>query len=264
VSRQTDRTSTVNRSLQQFSVEGLRVVVTGASSGLGRHFATVLAVAGAEVFCCARRRDRLSSLVAKIQSVRGRARAVTLDVTDRRSVCAAFDDIGAFEVLVNNAGVAATKRLLDCNDEDWNNIVGTNLTGAWKVAQEAARRMIAAKIAGSIINITSILASRVAGGVSPYMAAKAGLKHLTQSMALELAPQGIRVNSIAPGYVATDLNRDFLGSDAGQRLLQRIPSRRFGTPADLDGALLLLASPASTYMNGSEIVVDGGHLCSSL
>ncbi len=187
-----------------------------------------------------------------------------MDVTDRASVCAALDSVGDFHVLVNNAGISNTQRVLDYTDEEWNAVIDTNLKGAWIVAQEAARRMAAAKIAGTLINVTSILASRVAAGVSPYIAAKAGLKHLTQSMALELARYAIRVNSIAPGYIVTDLNGEFLSSEAGDRLKSRIPFRRFGSYADLDGALLLLASPASRYMTGAEIVVDGGHLCSTL
>lgn len=249
---------------QIFSLEGRKAVVTGASSGLGRHFAIVLAAAGAEVFACARRAHKLAELDAEIKRRGGRAHAITMDVTDRASVCAALDAIGAVDVLVNNAGVSDTQHVLDYADKDWDAIAGTNLKGAWIVAQETARRMADAKLAGSIINITSILASRVAGGVGPYIAAKAGLKQLTKSMALELARYDIRVNSIAPGYFATDLNADFLQSEAGEKLKSRIPTRRFGSYEDLDGALLLLASHASAYMTGAEIVIDGGHLCSSL
>ena len=187
-----------------------------------------------------------------------------MDVTDRASVCAALDSIGRIDVLVNNAGVADSKRALDYTDADWEQVVGTNLRGAWVVLQETARRMVAAGTAGSIINITSILASRVIGGVGPYAAAKAGLKQLTRSMALELARHGIRVNAIAPGYIVTDLTEHHLQAEAGEKLKSHVPMRRFGRFEDLDGALLLLASTASAYMTGSEIVVDGGHLCSSL
>ncbi|HDR2979373.1 TPA: SDR family NAD(P)-dependent oxidoreductase, partial [Pseudomonas aeruginosa] len=151
-----------------------------------------------------------------------------------------------------------------CDDQSWDRVLDTNLKGAWAVAQESARRMVAAGKGGSLINVTSILASRVAGAVGPYLAAKAGLAHLTRAMALELARHGIRVNALAPGYVMTDLNEAFLASEAGDKLRSRIPSRRFSVPADLDGALLLLASDAGRAMSGAEIVVDGGHLCSSL
>ncbi|MNP20420.1 3-oxoacyl-[acyl-carrier-protein] reductase FabG [compost metagenome] len=173
-------------------------------------------------------------------------------------------DWGGVDIVVNNAGVSDTKRVLDYSDEDWQAILDTNLKGAWMVAQEAARRMAAAGQGGSLINITSILASRVGGGVGPYCAAKAGLSHLTRSMALELARFGIRVNAIAPGYVVTEINEAFLVSEAGERLRARIPTRAFCRYEDLDGALLLLASDAGRGMTGAEIVVDGGHACSAL
>jgi NAD(P)-dependent dehydrogenase (short-subunit alcohol dehydrogenase family) len=250
--------------LKRFSLEGQIALVSGASSGLGRHFAEVLAMAGASVICSARRLDRLVDVVEGINDAGGQARAVVMDVTDRGSVRSALDAAGAFHILVNNAGVTNTKELLDQSDEDWSRILGTNMTGAWMVAQEAARRMVANDIAGSIINVTSILASRVAGGLSPYIAAKAGLKSLTRAMALELARHRIRVNSLAPGYFMTDINADFLNGESGQKLRRRIPSRRFGNLEELDGPLLLLASGAGSYMSGAEMVVDGGHLCSSL
>ena len=247
-----------------FSLAGQRALVTGASSGLGRHFALTLANAGAEVVLAARRKDKLAEVVARISAAGGKAVAVAMDVTDRASVCTALDSVGSIDVVVNNAGVTNSKRPLDFTDDDWQVVIDTNLTGAWIVAQETSRRMIAAKVSGSIINITSILATRVAGALSPYAASKAALKQLTHSFALELARHNIRVNSLAPGYIATDLNRDFLQSELGEKLKARIPSRRFGKLENLDGALLLLASRAGAYMTGSEIVVDGGHLVSSL
>jgi NAD(P)-dependent dehydrogenase (short-subunit alcohol dehydrogenase family) len=253
-----------NDPLQRFSLQGHTAVITGASSGLGRHIADVFARAGANVVCCARREDRLNQVVEQIEANGGRASSQVMDVCDRGSICAALDAAGPFDILVNNAGITMTKRLLEFTDEDWVSITGTNLTGAWTVAQEAARRMVARKVPGSIINITSILGARVASGVSPYIAAKAGLRSLTQAMALELARHGIRVNNLAPGYVMTELNSDFLQSEAGEKLRQRIPFRRFGESSDLDGALLLLASAAGSFITGSEIVVDGGHLCSGL
>lgn len=255
--------------IKSFDLSGSRALVTGASSGLGRHFASVLAGAGAEVVLTARREDQLKQAVEDIAAQGGRAHAVAIDVRQRASVCRALDAAatvsgGPIDVLVNNAGIAGTKPPLEYTDQDWDAIVGTNLMGAWIVAQEASRRMVNAAQSGSIINVTSVLANRVAGGVSPYCASKAGLKHLTQALALELARHGIRVNSLAPGYVITDLNQDFLNGRSGEKLRDRNPMRRFGSLNDLDGPLLLLASRAGAYITGAEIVVDGGHQCNSL
>ncbi|MGQ7270053.1 SDR family NAD(P)-dependent oxidoreductase [Marinobacter nauticus] len=250
-----------------FSLAGKRVLVTGASSGLGRHFAKTLARAGAQVIVGARRVDRLEDLVADLKREGRNAVAMALDVTSRASVIACLDDIcrrfSGLDVVVNNAGISDTKGVLEYTDEDWDAIVQTNLTGAWMVAQESARRM-AERGGGSIVNVTSILATRLAGAVGPYCAAKAGLAHLTRSMALELARYQVRVNSLAPGYVMTEINQAFLQSDAGERLKRRIPAREFCQLHDLDGALLLLASDAGRAMTGSEIVVDNGHACSGL
>jgi NAD(P)-dependent dehydrogenase (short-subunit alcohol dehydrogenase family) len=165
---------------------------------------------------------------------------------------------------VNNAGVGDIKRFFEYTDDDWDRIAGTNLKGSWAVAQECAQRMVDDGIEGSIINVTSITATRVTGGVSPYAASKAALKHLTRVMALELARFGIRVNSLAPGYFTTEANIGFFASSLGDKMRERVPSRKIGDPADLDGALLLLASNAGRHMSGSEIVVDAGHLCSAL
>ncbi|MCS7567067.1 SDR family oxidoreductase [Pseudomonas aeruginosa] len=253
---------------QLFDLTGQRVLVTGASSGLGLHFAKTLVAAGARVAVAARRVDRLRDLVSDLRFEGHDARAYALDVTSRQSVIECLDaiesDFGGLDVVVNNAGVSETKRVLDYDDQDWQAIVDTNLKGAWMVAQESARRMVESGRGGSLINVTSILASRVGGGVGPYCAAKAGLSHLTRSMALELARHDIRVNSIAPGYIATEINEAFLSSEAGERLRARVPSRRFCASSDLDGALLLLASGAGRGMTGSEIVVDGGHACAGL
>jgi NAD(P)-dependent dehydrogenase (short-subunit alcohol dehydrogenase family) len=251
-----------------FGLQGRVALVTGASSGLGRHFALTLARAGARVAVVARRAAALQELAAEITALGSSALPVTMDINDRRNVADALATVAAQlgepVILVNNAGVGDTKEPLQYTDEDWDRIVGTNLRGSWLVAQEAARRMVAGGIRGSIINITSILASRVTGRVSPYAASKAGLKHLTEAFALELARSGIRVNSLAPGYIITDASREFFASPAGDKMRQRIPTRRLGECQDLDGALLLLASDASSHMTGSEIVVDGGHLCSGL
>jgi NAD(P)-dependent dehydrogenase (short-subunit alcohol dehydrogenase family) len=254
--------------LPNFRLEGRTALVTGASSGLGRHFARTLAAAGAAVAVAARRVDKLESLVAEIAAEGGSAHAVALDVSDVQSVRVAFDAIaawrGAPEVIVNNAGAAVSRPLLEQSEADWDGVLDTNLKGAWLVVQEGARRLVTAGQGGAVVNIASITGERVAGGVAPYCASKAALLQLTRAMALELAGHGIRVNAIAPGYVATELNRDFLASNAGQRLMARIPQKRFGEPSDLDGALLLLASEAGRFMTGSVIAVDGGHLVSSL
>ena len=251
-----------------FCLGGQTALVTGASSGLGRHFAKTLAQAGAQVAVAARRLDQLQTLVKEITSKGGHARAFVLDVTHRESVkqCLAsiHETLGPIDILVNNAGVSDSRHALAYDDEGWDRIFDTNLKGAWILAQEVSRTMVGGNRGGSIINVTSILASRVAGAVSPYSAAKAGLAHLTRSLAMELARYGIRVIALAPGYVATELNEEFLRSDSGEKLRARIPSRCFSEPADLDGPLLLLASNAGRGMSGSEIVVDGGHLCSGL
>lgn len=254
--------------LPDFDLAGKVAVVTGASSGLGRHFALTLAAAGAQVVAAARRQSKLDDLVEQISSCGGQALAVSMDVTDRASVSAALDTaaatFGGIDILINNAGVAGMRRALNFTDADWDHIVGTNLTGAWVVAQEAGRRMRDADAGGSIINVTSILARRVGGGVSLYNAAKAGLQHLTRALAVDLADYHIRVNSLAPGYVVTDLNRDLLTSDSGEKMRARIPLQTFARADDLDGALLLLASPAGRMITGAEIVVDGGHSCNAL
>ncbi|MDY7547008.1 glucose 1-dehydrogenase [Glaciimonas sp. CA11.2] len=260
--------SSVKSIMSIFDLSGRVALVTGASSGIGRHLSVTLAAAGAEVMVTARRIDLLHTLVAEIEANGGKAHAIALDVTRRHSIQACLDatveTCGRLDIVVNNAGVSNTKNVLKYDDDDWDAIIDTNLKGAWILAQEAAQRMVGFNRGGSIINVTSILAERVSGGVGPYCAAKAGLSHLTRSMALELARYAIRVNAIAPGYIVTELNEEFLRSPAGDQLKSRIPSRSFGECSSLDGALLLLASDAGRYMTGSEIVVDGGHLCSSL
>ena len=243
-------------------------LVTGASGGLGAHFARVLARHGAPVVLAARRREKLEDLAQAINEEGGQAVAVDLDVTDSASVVDALADaervVGTVRILVNNSGIASPSPLLETQDEDWKRVLDTNLTGAFTVAREAARRMVAAKTGGSIINIASILGIGLIPGLASYAASKAGLKHLTEAMALELARYGIRVNALAPGYIETDMNRDFFRTEPGLALIRRVPQRRLGQPEDLDGALLLLASDASSFMTGSTLVVDGGHLVSGL
>jgi NAD(P)-dependent dehydrogenase (short-subunit alcohol dehydrogenase family) len=246
-----------------FDLSGRVALVTGASSGLGRHFAVTLAKAGAKVGLAARRVDRLKEVEAEIAAFDGRALPVTMDVTDAASVAdglrAVETELGPINILVNNAGIAATTAFLAQDEAAWRRVLDTNLDGAWRVAHAAAGLMARHGRGGVIINIASIVGLRPGGHLSAYGAAKAALISLTQSMALELARHQIRVNALAPGYVETDMNRDVLRGAPGQAMLKRVPLRRFGEPEDLDGALLLLASDAGRYMTGSIIVVDGGH-----
>ena len=215
--------------LSRFRLDGRVVLVTGASSGLGTHFAQLLASVGARVAVAARRADKLQAVVDGITAAGGQARP-----------------------------------LLEQTEEDFDQVLDTNLKGCWLVATEAARRMVAAGQGGSIVNVASILGERVAGGVAPYAISKAGVVQATKAMALELARHRIRVNALLPGYVVTDLNRDFLTSEAGEKLRARIPSRRFNELEDLDGPLLLLASAAGAGMSGATLAVDGAHRVSSL
>ncbi|WP_114856965.1 SDR family NAD(P)-dependent oxidoreductase [Azospirillum brasilense] len=250
------------------SLTNRTALVTGASAGLGRHFAGVLAAAGARVALAARRRESLDAAVAEIEAAGGQAIAVPLDVTDaasvRTGVRAAAGALGGLDILVNNAGATVAKPALDYAEEEWDRVIDTNLKGAFLTAQETARVMREQGRGGSIVNIASILGLRVAGHVVAYTASKAGLVQMTQALALEWARYGIRVNALAPGYMETDLNRDFLATDAGQALIRRVPQRRLGRLADLDGPLLLLCSDASAYMTGAVVPVDGGHLVSTL
>jgi NAD(P)-dependent dehydrogenase (short-subunit alcohol dehydrogenase family) len=245
-------------------LRGKRALVTGASSGFGAHFARVLAAAGATVVLAARRTQLLEAVRSEIITAGGGAEVVALDVADGASVGSVFSKVGPLHIVVNNAGVTNTKPVFEQTEADWDAIINTNLKGAWFVATEAARAMKAREEGGSIINIASILGLRQSGQVSPYAISKAGLIQLTKQLGLELARYKIRVNAIAPGYFATDLNYKFFNSEPGRALIARVPQRRLGQLADLDGPLLLLASDESRFMTGAVLPVDGGHLLSQL
>lgn len=244
----------------RFGLHDRVALVTGANGALGSHFARVLHEAGAAVVLAVRRLDSVAELASALG---GRVVAVEMDVSDEASVQRGFADattqLGLPDIVVNNAGIAVSKRFVEQDAADWDRVLDVNLRGAFLVGREAARRLADAGRPGSIVNIGSILGERVVAGVAPYEAAKAGLAHLTRAMAVELARNGIRVNALAPGYVATEINTGFLASDQGQALVRRVPQRRLCTPDDLTGPLLLLASDAGAHMTGTVLVVDGGH-----
>ncbi|MGE0153064.1 MAG: glucose 1-dehydrogenase [Reyranellaceae bacterium] len=251
-----------------FDLTGRVALVTGASAGLGHHFAQVLARHGATVAVTARRTDRLRELVQSIEAGGGKAFAVGMDVAEGESIRAGFaaaeQALGTPDVVVNNAGISKVSPPLETTEADWDEVIDTNLRGAWLVAQTAARTLVAAKKPGRIINIASITGLHAIGHIAAYAAAKAALIHLNTVLAMEWARYGIQVNAISPGYIETDLNRSFWSTSGGKRLIERVPQKQIGVPSDLDGALLLLASDASRYMTGSNIVVDGGHSSNSM
>ncbi|MEQ8230543.1 MAG: SDR family oxidoreductase [Gammaproteobacteria bacterium] len=245
-----------------FDLAGRRALVTGASTGLGRRFAWTLARAGAEVILAARSVDKLEALAADIAAFGGSAVCTALDVRDRDAIRACVDAAeqdGPIDVLVNNAGIAIVKAPERYADDDWDAVYETNLRAPWNLAQAVIRHRLADGKPLSVINIASVLGIRPLGHIAPYAAAKAGLINLGRELCVDLAAKGIRVNALAPGYFETEMNRDWLKSDGGQRLLKGIPAGRFGQPDDLDGAILFLASDASAFMNGSLMVIDGGH-----
>jgi NAD(P)-dependent dehydrogenase (short-subunit alcohol dehydrogenase family) len=239
-------------------------VITGASSGLGEHFAHVLAAAGAHVILRARRRASLEAVAHRVNAAGGAASTVTLDVTDADSIAALGDVIPNVDILVNNAGVAHSALALDQTETAWDTVMNTNLRGAFLIAQKGAAAMKAHGRGGSIINISSILGLRQAATLLPYAVSKAGVIQMTKVLALELARFKIRVNALAPGYFDTNINGDFLTSEPGLAMSRRRPMRRVGILNELDGPLLRFASDASSYMTGSVIAVDGGRLVNGL
>ncbi|NWB11936.1 SDR family oxidoreductase [Pseudomonas sp. D5002] len=252
-----------------FSLQGKVVLVTGASSGLGAHFAQVVGMAGARVVVAARRVERLQALAEQLRGQGVEVLAVAMDVTCRESVEAALDAVeqgfGTVEVVINNAGIGGAARALEVSEDDWRAMLSTNLDGVWRVAQAAGQRLVKAGQGGSIINIASILGERVGNGLSHYCAAKAGVIQLTKALALEWARHDIRVNAIAPGYFQTEMNDAYFESVKGQAYIKAaVPMGKLGQLPQLDGPLLLLASAAGSFMTGAVLAVDGGHLVSSL
>ncbi len=244
---------------QTFALDGRVALITGASSGIGAHFAATLARAGCALALAARRREKLESLAATLG---GQVLPVVMDVNDRQSVESAFAQIiarfGRVDVLVNNAGIAAPQKFLEMSEQAWSRVLDTNLSAVWRVGQVAARQMVTQKTGGAIVNIASVLGLMVQHGQANYSASKAGVIQLTKTMALELGRKGVRVNALAPGYFATEMNREFLHSERGQEYIANLLPQRAGNLTELDGALLLLAGDAGSYINGSTLIVDGG------
>ena len=241
-------------------LDGKTALVTGASSGLGHRFATVLARAGARVALAARRTDRLARLAEEIAAFDGRAMPVRMDVGDLASIQAGVEaaetELGPIDILVNNSGVSVTKKVVDVAEADYDFVMNTNVRGAFFVAQEVGKRMIRHGIKGRIVNIASVAALRVLSQLSVYCMSKAAVAQMTRAMAVEWARHEINVNAICPGYIETEMNRDYFATEAGQKLIGMLPRRRVGRPEDLDGLLLLLASNEARFITGAVIPAD--------
>ena len=246
----------------EIDLSGKVALITGASSGLGARFAKVLANAGATVALAARRMDRLKELRAEIDSEGGEAHVYHLDVTNvasiRTCIAQVERDFRKIDILVNNSGVSATARITDTTEEDYDHVMSTNTKGAFFVAQQTAKVMIAQKTPGRIINIASVAGIKVMPQLSVYCMSKAAVVQMTRAMAVEWGRYGINVNAICPGYIVTEINAAHFESEAGQKLVNLLPRRRVGKPEDLDGVLMLLASDASGFVNGAAITADDG------
>lgn len=247
-----------------FSMKGKRVLVTGASSGFGAHFAEVLAEAGADLVLAARRVEKLEQTAAAVRALGRHAVVVPMDVADHASVAEAFAAMPAIDVVINNAGINRVGSTDALEEQDWDAVIDTNLKGVWAVSKFAIRQWLDAGLPGNIINIASVLGLRVGGQLPPYAASKAAVVQLSKSIALDYARHGIRCNAICPGFFRTEINSDWLDTEAGQKQLKRIPFHRTGDMPEMSGPLLLLASDASSYMSGTILAVDGAHLCSSM
>ncbi|GAB3098411.1 SDR family oxidoreductase [Aestuariicella hydrocarbonica] len=250
------------------SLEGKTVLISGASSGLGAHFAEIMTDAGAEVIVAARRVDKLQQLVETLIANGGKAQALEMDVTDADSVNKAFAQldgmIDSLDILVNNAGISsAPTRFTELDEDDWGYVLDVNLKGAWRVAKHAAIRMKASG-KGSIINTGSIYSLCTGLLKADYNVSKAAIAQLTKNMALELSRYGVRVNSLYPGYFASAINESEFSTERGKAYIARLVPQRLGEFHELNGPLLLLASDAGSYMTGTSLVVDGGSLLSPI
>jgi NAD(P)-dependent dehydrogenase (short-subunit alcohol dehydrogenase family) len=249
---------------------GRVALVTGASSGLGAQFARVLARSGAAVVLSARRVERLKSLRAEIEAEGGDAHVVPMDVSDpvsiRAGVAHAETEMGAIDILINNSGVSATQKLTEVTPEDYDYVMNTNTRGAFFVAQEVAKRMIARAqgaapgtyTGGRIVNVASMAGLRALAKIGVYAMSKAAVVHMTRAMALEWGRYDINVNALCPGYIDTEINHHHWQTEAGQKLIQMLPRKRVGQPSDLDTALLMLCANESRFINGSVIQADDG------
>lgn len=242
-------------------LDGKTALVTGASSGLGERFAAVLAASGAKVALAARRTDRLQTLAQDIQQQGGAAYALALDVTQVGAIDAAIErverEFGAIDILVNNSGVSVTKRFGDYDEADYDQIMNTNAKGAFFIAQAVGKRMVA-RGRGRIINVASVAGLKPVSRIGVYGMSKAALIHMTRAMAGEWGRFGVNVNAICPGYIETEINRDYWGTEGGRKLMALLPRKRVGQPADLDGLLVYLAADASGFVNGAVISADDG------
>ncbi len=251
-------------------LSGRVAFVTGASGGLGEQFARTLSRAGAAVVLAARRVDRLKTLRAELEADGGDAHVVTLDVTDHDSIKSAVahaeTEMGTIDILVNNSGVSTTQKLVDVSPEDFDYVMGTNTKGAFFVAQEVAKRMIARSrgaapgtfTGGRIVNVASMAGMKVLGQIGVYCMSKAAVIHMTRSMALEWGKFGINVNALCPGYIDTEINHHHWATEAGQKLVAMTPRKRVGKPSDLDAALVMLCANESHFINGAVLSADDG------
>ena len=251
-------------------LSGRVALITGASGGLGEQFAKTLAKAGAAVVLAGRRTDRLMALRAHIEADGGDAHVVALDVTDLASIKAAIahaeTEVGGIDILVNNSGVSTTQRLQDVTEEDYDFVLNTNTKGAFFVAQEVAKRMLArakgsapgSYVGGRIVNIASMAGLKVLPQIGVYCMSKAAVVHMTKAMAVEWGKYGINVNAICPGYIDTEINHKHWQTEQGQKLIAMLPRKRVGQPADLDAVLVMLCSNESHFVNGAVIAADDG------